>query len=145
MSPYWNVLEAASELRDNQKRGFASSRYWNDKGHFIGLLGEMVYAIKTGQEINLDLIIYGDGGIDFRDVDVKSSPYWRSPYLLIPVGKPMRVNNYVLVGIDIPNKRGYIIGWATKEDILVAERVNFGYGESYRLTSNQLRTGLPYL
>ena len=134
----WPALKRAAAVRDEQKRGFASSRYWNDNSHFDGLFGEQVYGTHTGQKPNLDLLIQGDGGVDFPDTNVKGCTYWRDPWLKISPEEKMTVSKYVLVALDKTRKRGYVVGYATKEEILRAQLRDWGHGKRYSIPPKSL-------
>jgi hypothetical protein len=44
-----------------------------------------------------------------------------NPSLDLPIATPLAFDRYVLVMLDIPNKRGGVVGWASKDEILNAE------------------------
>lgn len=62
LSSYWQRVGEIAQERDEQKRPLASSRYWNQRSHFVGLLGELVFAIETRQAVDVALRREGDGG-----------------------------------------------------------------------------------
>jgi len=145
LAPYWDKLRAAADARDKQKKGFSTANYMNFDSNFIGLLAEQVYAIVTGQPLNLDLIISGDGGVDFPGIDIKGNEYWDgpnagSPWLVNYSDKPLRAAKYVLVGIDKKRKRGFVAGWATREDVEKAKLKNWGYGLRRSIPCHKLRS-----
>lgn len=133
LSKVWQRLYDVAEERDKQKHNFASSRYWNQESHFHGLLAEYVYAVESKQEMNLELLIQGDGGKDFPETDVKGCTYWQDPWLKHPLRKPLVANRYVLVGLDIPRKRGYVVGIASKQQVKNAKVIDWGHGPQYSL------------
>lgn len=139
LKPHWDALRKAADDRHNQKRKFKSSRYWNADSHFLGLLAEQVYATVTKQKVNLELIIQGDDGFDFPDTDVKGCKYWNDPWLKHPINRDLPVGKYVLVGLDVKKQRGYVVGWASKEDISQAEIVDWGYGSQRSIHWKNLR------
>ena len=77
---------------------FCISARGSPDSNFVGLCAEQVYAIETDQKVNLDLIIEGDGGSDFPDIDIKGNEHWNgpvegSPRLLNYVDKPLRARS----------------------------------------------------
>lgn len=138
VAPFWEELGNLADARDRQKRGFASTRQWNDESHFVGLLAEQIYALHKGLQIDKRLLINGDRGIDFPGVDVKGCRYWRDPWLKHPVGKKLTVGTYVLVALDLDLRRGYLAGYATSKELLCAPVVNWGHGRQYSLCAKSL-------
>lgn len=120
LAAFWDWLHWLGGEREKQKEHYASTRNWNDEPHVIGLLGEQVYALETGQAINTALNRGGDSGIDFPDgTDVKTVTYWQDPYLKVSpdelrVGRALR---YALVVVDEQAKRGALIGVASPAQV----------------------------
>jgi hypothetical protein len=79
LSPFFDALAEVAAARDQQKRNFASSRYWNDNSHLHGLLGEQVISCLTGEPLNIELLLLGDNHRDIRDLDVKAATNWADP------------------------------------------------------------------
>jgi hypothetical protein len=116
--PYWDVIVAKAEEREQQKRRFQSSKLWRGSGstHLPGLAGEVVYALATGQKADIRLRVTGDNGIDFPDgVDVKTSTYWRDPWLKVPQTTRRWPSYFALVALDLDDKRGRVMGLITPE------------------------------
>ena len=138
LAPVWDKLKAEADRRLQSKRSFVAHRCCISQGHFYGLLAEYVYGELTGQQVNFDLRSEGDGGCDFPDTDVKGCTYWKDPWLKQPVDKPVRAKNYVLVGLDIENKKGYVVGYATDEELKKARVFNWGHGDQYAIRGRDL-------
>lgn len=153
LSPYWDeLLEAANKITDKKYgKSNAALPPNNYSANFEGFCAEKVYAIITNQKVNLSVLFGGDGGTDFTDVDVKGTKYWNarlkgSPWLLVFMQRPVVAKIFVLVGLDLNNKRGYIAGWATKEEVLNSEVIDWGYGPRYSIPCYNLHTwaaGMP--
>jgi len=139
LGKFWDTLIATASERDNQKRKFKSSRYYNEKSHFIGLCGEMTYSIITGLKPDLTLRLLGDGGLDFPDTDVKATEYWKDPYLKENPDAAFVARFYVLVAIDTIQKRGRVCGWASRTDVQNAPLKNWGQGPRRSLHESCLR------
>lgn len=138
LSGCWDELKAVAEERNAQKSGFRSSRYWNAESHFLGLLGEQVYALEHGLAVDKALRLNGDGGTDFGSVDVKTTKYWQYPILKHPVQAQMRADRYALVGIDIDRQRGMLIGEVTADRLRRGKIEDFGYGPQYTLDEYEI-------
>lgn len=148
LSPPWDKLQRiATEINAIKRNSRLTLPPNNYSARFDGLCSEYVYSIVTGQKMNLDVYLSGgDGGIDFGDVDVKGNKYWNgpkkgSPYLIVhtEIDLPLRAAKYVLVGLDMPGKRGYIAGWATREEVRSADIDEWGYGPRYSIPCYKLR------
>lgn len=138
LTSIWETLRAVAKKRDDQKRKFATSRYLNPDSHFHGLLAEHIFGLETGQNINLELLIEGDGGQDFPGTDVKGATYWTNPSLILFTDDALRANKYALVALDIEGKRGYLVGYATREEVQKAEIRDFGYGPRLSISADKL-------
>lgn len=141
LSPYWERLRILAEQRYEQKDGFSSSRYWNQDSHFLGLCGELLYALATRQKIDTELRITGDGGTDFPGgVDVKTCRFETDAYLKAPVGTKRWPDIFVLCYVDKEQRRGRILGWAWSDDLWATGEIrDFGYGPTYTLHQDRLR------
>ena len=141
LSPYWVRLRALAEERYQQKDGFASSRYWNPDSHFVGLCGEVLYALATGERVDTRLLLEGDGGSDFRGgVDVKTCRFSRDAYLKHPVGAKRWPEVFVLCYLDKQQQAGRILGWVQAGVLKDSNEVkDFGHGPQHVLHQTQLR------
>lgn len=140
LAPYWKKLEFAASLRDAQKKAYASSRYWNGRSHFIGLCGEMVYGIVTGQEPDLTLRQLGDGGSDFPGVDVKTTVYWQNPCLLVRPEdlRHVATKTYALVALDEGRRRGRLVAEVDRLTVAQAPLKDWGNGPMLSLDEKRM-------
>ena len=93
------------------KDKFKSTNKLNQQGHYIGKLGEIIYAKRLGLTVNFKTYDYhGDGKSDFERVDVKTTVYWKHPILKEYPHKVQPETKYVLVALDLPKMRGYVVG-----------------------------------
>lgn len=84
----------------------------------------------------------GDGGSDFPDTDVKATKYWDDPWLKVPVGT-VKVSTYVLVGIDVPRKRGYVARIFSAREVRSAPVKDWGYGPMLSLSAEPETPSYP--
>lgn len=134
LTPHWEELRAVADGRNQQKQNFQSSKYWNIDSHFIGLLGEQVYALEYGLGVDLELKVSGDGGCDFGRTDIKACTYWTDPFLKHPVRPKYWPDVFVLVAVDVDGKRGKLVGQATAKQLQRDGTItNFGHGNQYVL------------
>ena len=89
--------------------------------HFLGVLGELGWAIATGDSVDEEIYAVRDGGEDFNGIEVKTITYMGSgePELKIPVReyetrKPPKL--YVLTRFDSSNGIIQILGKITREN-----------------------------
>ncbi len=126
LSREWDYcMEAAARLEPHLKAKRKSSYAdWCKDGNFaVSCPAEMAFGLYIGERPNFDLLTGGDGGYDFRSVrvDVKGTPYWSEPALLIPPHQKKKVvpgGRYVLVAVNSRMKVGRIFGFATGAEIL---------------------------
>lgn len=127
MAPHWDELQRLAELREAQKANYRS-RMLNKKGstHFFGLLGEKAYSLHAGLPMDSRLLICGDKGDDFPDgTDVKTRTHG-DPYLLHPANKAKWPRaRFVLAFVGIPEKKVYLLGWASVEELRAAPTKDF--------------------
>lgn len=135
---WWSVIQSIGIQRDQQKRSFRSTRDWNSDSHIVGFAGEVVFGVATGKPVDGILRIDGDDGTDVDDVDVKTTKYWREPLLKHGVGEPLRASWVALVAMDLDAKRGRVVGVVTKNDLLSAPTMDFGYGLRHTLTGQEV-------
>jgi hypothetical protein len=129
---------------DAKKRNLPSARYWNRDAHYDGLIGEWLVAQALGLDVNENLLVGGDGKVDFPGIDVKTSRYWREPHLRLNPNELYRDINFVLVAWDEGQSRARIVGWASTERVLALGEIrDYGYGPRHCLLESQLFPGLP--
>ena len=124
----WDFCEQMGRLMDDKNTRADTVDLVGGQGtHRIGLLGAYAYAAVMG--VPLDLRITperGDGGINFIDsygraVDVMVSRFWRDPYLKQFPRLVHRTDLYVLVSLNEPDRRAWVLGQATKEQLSQAK------------------------
>lgn len=142
-----NILQKTADKIYNQKHNFSSSQQWSKDRELTGLMGEQIYATLTHQQVNLEIKINGDSGIDFYEsfgtVDVKASSYYGDPWLKIPPNK-LRADFYVLIGINMYERKGYVAGWISRGEISKTDLKSIGKGGlCYCIPHYKLHPGLP--
>ena len=144
--PYWSLLSHVAAERERQKNDFESTRNYAKRPHFVGLCGELVYAIGRDKELNADLLINGDGHKDFtgvsgKRVDIKTTTHWDKPLLLWDTNyerKAGPADVLVLGTVDMDKRRGALVGWCLGEKILTAPQLDFGYGNRHFIEGGEL-------
>jgi hypothetical protein len=132
----WDFLHSLADKREADKRSLKSSRLLRgeESTHFIGLVGEYVYALHTGQLLNQDFYEKaGDAGFDFPDgTDVKTSTNPR-PYLKVPVNS--RLPDFLaLVWVSETSKIGSVVGKVTRADFVkYRTKMRFSQNKDYPL------------
>ena len=147
LAPYWDDIKRLADERHEQKVRYKSTRQYNPHTHFVGLLGETVFAIASNLETDTELKIKGDDGKDFVHeilgrVDIKTSTYYNDPILKEFTNRQIHSDAEVLVALDMQNKKGAVVGYATKQEVLNANTQNFGYGDMYAIEWGDL-TPMP--
>lgn len=134
LSFVWADLELIAKRRDEQKKNYSSTKNWSNGNstHFLGVVAECAFSIYSGLDFDENLNVLGDPGYDFvingKTIDVKGTQYFHDPHLKQYPNPKTWVDIYVLVGIDIAQKRAKIFGWATKEEMQGATLKDYGYG-----------------
>lgn len=125
-------LFTLAKARNQKARKFGSSgfgRFRRNSGfyiHFIGLIGE--FGVSQFLKVPLNEVIYdnhGDEGWDFDvkkfgKVDVKTTTYFKDPYLRIPVkefDKNPDVKTYFLVAVDEIDFNYEVVGWISRDKV----------------------------
>lgn len=92
------------------------------EAHLTGVVGELAYAIRTGNSIDDTVYRYGDGGADFRNnnnirIDVKTTAtHLERPSLIVPTKPDPNADLYFsLHRIDTRTVR--FIGFATRATV----------------------------
>lgn len=145
----WDICDTFAKAIDDDKRHLGDSTYWNKNAHFVGLIGEALVANVLKLPINLELIRGGDGKLDFQPpgdllpIDVKTSTFLRDPHLKAHPNELKRDKLFVLVVVDLKQRKARICGSATSQELLKAQRVNYGYGLMCSLPEDMLTPGIP--
>jgi hypothetical protein len=133
----WAMIDAYAARYNEQSSRAANTHVWNPQHNLVGLFGEWVYSAETGQPFR-PRKVFGDGGYDFPGVDVKASSCWQDPWLKHPAGAPRRAPTFVLVGIDLAGRRGYVAGSAPRDRLAAAPVRDFGNGPMLTLKARDL-------
>lgn len=131
-----------SNKRMSQKEGYKSSNPMSKNYELVGILGEIVFGMLTGQMFDSRLKKCGDSGFDFENgVQVKTSEKHKAKHLIEYVDKDFtKFKWYVFVVVDLNNKTGEVIGYISVEDFLNKKRIiNFGYGDRYAVDLSELK------
>lgn len=145
LSEPWNKLRDLAKQRDRQKTKYKSDKSWSKYStHFIGLLGEFIFAKLTGTKLDSSLRAQGDSGYDFvidgKTYSIKTTRYWKDPFLKEYERPKKWCDIYVLIGVDMDKKRGKIFGWCEKSDMKNAKFVDFGYGKQRAISHKDLKS-----
>lgn len=124
-------IKQEAQKRTNLHAGNSSQRTLSINAEFMGLLGEFVFSEFCGVPVDLSIRPKGDKGIDFilsnkKTVDVKT--FKKAWNLICEDCKPLSADIYVLAKFNEDNESVNLIGWATKEELEVAPKKDFGYG-----------------
>lgn len=137
LSPFLKAVTSLERQINEQKEHFATANYMNDRSNLVGKLSEFVVAPIINEEVNMQLLINGDGGKDFKFVDCKGVTYWRDPWLKDV--EPLRSEIYACVGLDLPRERGWFAGFITREDFRKRGNIhNWGHGERLSISHRDL-------
>jgi hypothetical protein len=148
MTVFWPKLQLLGQERDDQKRGYQSTKNWSTTStHFLGLVAEMVFMLETGIPFDRRLLVAGDEGYDFKKheltIDIKGTQYYDDPHLKQYPNPKTWSDYYFLCGISVSDKKARLSGWTTKERLQVAPMHDYGYGPQRSLGGKDLESGLP--
>jgi len=127
--------------RMKQKEGFKSSNPMSKNYELVGILGEVVFGLFTGELFDTRLKINGDDGVDFSNgVQVKTSEKHKARHLIEYADKDFsKFKWYVFVVVDLKERVGEVVGYISTKDFLdKKEIINFGYGDRYAVNIEQL-------
>lgn len=145
VAPVLDRATAIGRIVDGQKDSLPGTRNWaNGSTHGLGFLGEYVFGARVGVRPNLDVLVGGDGGRDFPEVDVKLATYLPDPDLKVHPddwGKPVRY--FALVAYDAAARRAAYLGWQTREFMFAAPLRNYGHGPMHACNWRNVRAGVP--
>ena len=133
------ITEIARRWHEN-KGGSSAQRNYVKKYNtdFYGILGEYVVGMTMNWPVDFSVLPGSDSGWDFCidgvTYDVKAS-HWEHPSLLEYPDKELAADIYILVHLDMDDRRGRIIGWASTEQLRSARLKDHGHG---------VRLSIPY-
>lgn len=136
----WGLFETEAERRDRISDSVSWTRRWSENFNLVGSVGEGHYGFMTDQERTAG---FGDDGQDFPGVDAKGTPRIDDPRLYRHVDDPLKANFYALVAVDLRPHRSRYVGYASREELLAAELVDYGYGPTRTIFARQLHEGIP--
>lgn len=130
------------------KNNFRSTRNLTNNPHFYGKIGEFIFKEEFGLNPDMSISIQGDS-CDFtykgKKIDIKTTTYWKDPYLR-EFSNPRKVPDiYVLVAVQTVNKNtgevfGEIVGWCYSEELLSTQLKDLGnLGKRHLLSRDELR------
>jgi hypothetical protein len=132
----WDELAALASVRETKTAVASNTRYWRGDPNIVGLCGEWVYGLLSGQPMNLSPDIWGQGSEDFPGVDVKASGRARQLGLSI-FGRP-KAPLYFLVDVDLERHLCQPLGYATREMLEHGTTRNFGTGDRLYVPTTEL-------
>lgn len=146
LAPIWSLIENAGIQREQQKRGFQSTRAWRGDAstHVPSIAGEVAAAIRLGQPMDAVLRVNGDDGYDLPDgTDVKTVVGHWPPILKHPVNAKRWPPMFALVYLDA--KVAHYIGRVRAETLANGPIKNFGYGDNYTWTHPAMEPAYAHL
>ena len=125
LSASWDYIKSVADQRLEHNRTQYHVLDYGTDIELLGAAGELV--ARRTLDLPEVLQIYLDGGIDFvwggNMVDVKTTKATRFVdfrFLQWPEKKPIVAEIVVMTVVNLRRKRGYFLGWATREDIEAA-------------------------
>lgn len=141
----WSDLVKESEEKRKHFEGSKSTRPWSRWRELRGIAAEEVVSVHVGIPRHKRLT---DGGEDFFRCDVKGIPPVRPVLAVVPVdgnGGPIRwiAAHYIAVVVDIREHWGAILGWAYREEVREAQKIQMPNAKAHVLYPWELHEGLP--
>jgi hypothetical protein len=136
----WNELKQTAAAKDEVSDRVAWTRRWNPKFNLLGEVGEELYSRISGIPRRTH---FGDGGEDFPGVDVKGTSHWEKPRLLRLETDLLRASFFALVAVDVVGHRARYVGYATRDELVSAEVIEYGYGPTRTIIAEKLHRDLP--
>ena len=136
----------SKKLKQNYHKTIFNRNY-----ELIGLLGEIIYGLYSGELLDVKQYQSGDDGADFnKRVQVKTSEVIKAKYLIEYTDKDFsKFDYFVMVLVDLENKSGYVKSWISTKDFLKRKTVmDFGYGKRYAMKieeMNPCKKGTEYI
>jgi len=138
----FDYCHALAKKRMQQKESYKSSNPLSKNYELVGILGECIYGLLTGELLDTRLKQKGDDGYDFKGgVQVKTSEKHKAKHLIEYKNKDFsKFKYYVFIVVDLENKTGEVIGYISVKDFLANKKIiNFGYGERYAIDLTKLK------
>ena len=107
-----------NESKSKMSKGFKVDKQY--MAHFLGVIGELGYALATDQKVDEEIYSVRDSGQDFDGVEVKTITYmgYGEPELKITTkeyGRRTPPKLYVLTRFNIKNNEVEVLGRITRE------------------------------
>lgn len=124
----YDIAKHYGDIRTNLHKGQSSQRLISKDSDTVGLLGEILFALKYGYAVDLQERLGGDNGVDFSialkfTMDVKTTETLGN--LLVEKGK-VKADVYVLTYLH--ENKVEQIGWEWGRNIELVEPKDFGKG-----------------
>ena len=127
-----------AQERHEQKKNYKSSKQLSPFYELVGILAEMIFAKITGYAMDKRLLVCGDDGYDFDNINVKGSEIHKARHLIEYIDKDFD-GLYVFVVVDKDKFCGEIKGAITsKEFNKRCKIIDFGYGPRKALELDKL-------
>ena len=129
--------------RGRKKGSKRFSKHSDIDTHLIGMVGEFAFGKATGLQVQTDVSLGGDNGVDFLvndmglQVKTRSTAGYPTPDLLC---RPHHANSlyYILAYWDLITPVVVtLVGWCDR-DLLISKTKNFGRGNRYMVLRNDL-------
>ena len=145
LKPYIPIAKSFSVDVNRLKDHYASTNYLNKDSHYIGKLGECLFANRFNLEVNTQVTVKGDNGFDFllngNRIDVKTTPYFRYPELKEHPFNLQSADYYVLVAIDEERCLGRLVGYCSGLRLISEYPVSYrGLGLRHVMPARMLST-----
>ncbi len=136
LTPFLNDCLQYSEAITALKGHYKSTLTLNKNPHYLGKLGECLFAARYGLKVNFEVHTKGDGGNDFLingwSVAIKTTGYWKSPDLKEFINPSHRSHVYVLATVDLAKARGRLVGYISGKRFFEAPTERYrGLGERH--------------
>lgn len=141
LDPYVTRAREIQTIREAAKLDWPADASTDAHSHFWGALGELLVADVLGTDID-DAAKYSDGGVDGifrgRTYDVKLAKYLDNPILKVWTKTKHFADLYILVAVSRDALLAELVGWATQDEVRRAKTRDFGHGENYVLSRQDL-------
>jgi len=143
LSEVWDSAEKIARERHEQKKDYKSNTQFSDNYDIVGMLGEYVFGLVTGHPLDTRLLIAGDDGFDFPDINIKTSEERKAKHLIEFVDKSFD-GWYVFVVVNLEHKYGYIKGSIHSSSFdQKSQIIDFGYGKRKAIHLDELTPYIP--
>lgn len=126
------------------KKTYKSHKEFNSNYELLGCVGEMIFSLVSGLDMNKKILLGGDDGSDFKHgVQVKTTEEHKVSHLIEFLDKE-HDGYYVLVAVNLEERSGYVCGVISSEDFKAKREIrNFGFGDRYAVYVDDLYPYIP--